>query len=436
MDQIVDLNRCGDAQNNNNMTSLAKYQDLSPQIERQARQTLEQGLSGLQFEAQLESRFEHYFNLRYLHLNRVYALAGALINSFFCFADQLVLGPAADDVLVVRVLAAVFVIGLVLLSHIGWFVQRIQMLLCLGAYSIQLSLIGIAAHAAQAGIFHYQSGTIICVVFALAVLRLQFQFALPLALMLWFSQILGMHFFMALPTTQFIELLFIHTAVTIIAAMMGFRMEYETRMNFLRQAVLRADRRNLEDARDELRKLSLIDPLTAIANRRHFDNALQSEWNRAQRDQTPLALIMLDVDHFKKYNDLYGHDQGDTCLIAVATLLRNSMRRATDTLARYGGEEFAIILANTGPHTASGIAKQLVKDVAGLKILHKGAEEPVGIVTISAGVSAILPTAESAKEQLLQAADQALYQAKRCGRNCVCEALPAGNGIDTSSATA
>ena len=175
---------------------------------------------------------------------------------------------------------------------------------------------------------------------------------------------------------------------------------------------------------DLLRALSFIDGLTGIANRRRFDEALLREWRRCARSHLPVSLVMLDVDHFKAYNDHYGHQAGDECLRAVATLLDEQMKRPGDLVARYGGEEFICLLPETDAEGATRVAERLRETVAGQRLPH--ALSPVGgHVTISLGVASAMPLGEAPPDGLTQLADRLLYEAKRAGRNRVCS-----GGID------
>jgi diguanylate cyclase (GGDEF)-like protein len=183
--------------------------------------------------------------------------------------------------------------------------------------------------------------------------------------------------------------------------------------------------RQLEQANQELERLSTLDGLTGIANRRHFDLALRREWRRAARDRSPLTVMVADLDHFKPLNDAHGHPHGDRCLKQVAEALRSALRRSGDTLARYGGEEFALILPGTGAAEALAHAEALRAAVAALRLPHGGvADHPW--VTISVGV-ATGRADELDAEALVRLADAALYGAKRAGRDR-CVALRPGEG--------
>ena len=173
-----------------------------------------------------------------------------------------------------------------------------------------------------------------------------------------------------------------------------------------------------KQAEEELRKMSHNDSLTGLFNRRHFDEALLLEWKRAVRFRQDVAVIMIDIDDFKLYNDHYGHQTGDDCLRRIAKQIRSTIARETDVVARYGGEEFVAILPITDLQTALGIAEEMRKKVEGLGITH--ANTKVGnCVTVSAGVASVIPEINHSPEDLLVSADQALYEAKYSGRNCV-----------------
>jgi diguanylate cyclase (GGDEF)-like protein len=171
----------------------------------------------------------------------------------------------------------------------------------------------------------------------------------------------------------------------------------------------------LEQLNRRLMALSETDELTGVANRRRFDEVLSMEWRRGFRTGKPLALMMIDVDWFKKYNDHYGHQAGDECLKAVAAQLGQHVHRAGDLLARYGGEEFSIIAPATSLEAVRLWAEELCVDMAALAIPHLNS--PLGKVTISIGVASMLPSHDRSPEQLLREADRALYRAKEQGRN-------------------
>ncbi len=167
---------------------------------------------------------------------------------------------------------------------------------------------------------------------------------------------------------------------------------------------------------EKLYRISLQDGLTGIANRRYFDEVLEREWQQAKRQKQPLALVMIDVDWFKHYNDTYGHVAGDQCLRQIAEVLEGVAKRATDLAARYGGEEFALILPNTDQQGAVELGKQVLLGVRNLRIRNATAVSNQ-LVTVSLGIAACIPPDHGMPDKLIVAADQALYQAKKAGRN-------------------
>ncbi|THF58055.1 diguanylate cyclase [Pseudothauera rhizosphaerae] len=185
--------------------------------------------------------------------------------------------------------------------------------------------------------------------------------------------------------------------------------------------------RKLDEANRELTRLSSADGLTGIANRRRFDETLLKEWRRCARERQPLALLLIDVDFFKPFNDNYGHQVGDECLKAVARTLADSVHRSSDLAARYGGEEFVVILPGTHETGAGIVAEAMRQAVQELGITHRfSAAAPV--VTISIGLACTVPQAgdEDGHARLLKQADEALYRAKSTGRNRVAIAPPQG----------
>lgn len=179
---------------------------------------------------------------------------------------------------------------------------------------------------------------------------------------------------------------------------------------------LRQEKANLEKEAKENYQLALVDALTGVPNRRAFDERLEVELERCRRDKTNIALLMIDVDFFKNFNDSYGHQQGDDTLIRVALIMRNCLRRPTDMLFRYGGEEFSVILADTDHEGALNTANRIMEAIQGLCIPHK--DSPFKQVTVSIGL-AVAENANINSEEFIQFADEALYKAKGEGRNQV-----------------
>jgi diguanylate cyclase (GGDEF)-like protein/PAS domain S-box-containing protein len=186
-------------------------------------------------------------------------------------------------------------------------------------------------------------------------------------------------------------------------------------------------------AEDELNRalglaesLASIDGLTGVANRRSFDEFFQGEWLRAIRARAPISLLMIDVDHFKRYNDTYGHVSGDNCLRLIVEAIGTCIHRPTDLLARYGGEEFVVVLPNTDANGAESIAEQIRTTLEMRQVPHR--DNPHGVVTVSIGCATQTPKPRSLSTELVEIADEALYRAKSAGRNCI--VLQQSHGVE------
>ena len=206
----------------------------------------------------------------------------------------------------------------------------------------------------------------------------------------------------------------------LVGAGVCYVLERRDRIMFLQARLLELEKHQLNVLTQRLDQISREDALTGLANRRHFNEAIQREWERAKRQQSPISLVFVDIDHFKFFNDSYGHLDGDRALAAVGTVLRNSVRRPGDLAARYGGEEFVILLPNTAREGAMEVARQVLNSVDQLHIPH-GASKVAPYLTASIGVATEVPSAELSPAYLIAAADAAVYSAKAAGRHRITE---------------
>jgi diguanylate cyclase (GGDEF)-like protein len=202
-------------------------------------------------------------------------------------------------------------------------------------------------------------------------------------------------------------------------------------MGFLPISILFLEQRRMDkELRESLARttvLASLDGLTNVANRRTLDSHLEEQWRLALHAQTPLALLMIDADHFKEFNDRFGHQAGDECLRAIAVTLRSLVTRPGDMVARFGGEEFAVLLPGTPLEGAQHVAEAIRAAISDLCIAHPESvqvapDAEVRHVTVSIGCAALVPRADTQLNRLVELADQALYLAKRGGRNRVCVA--------------
>ena len=171
-------------------------------------------------------------------------------------------------------------------------------------------------------------------------------------------------------------------------------------------------------AEETANQLAMLDPLTGLGNRRYFKRFLEREFQRSFRNQSPISLVELDVDHFKEYNDQHGHPAGDECLIKVGEVLRESARRPGDLAVRLGGDEFALILADTDAEGSRKVSEIIRNSIADLRLVYDGSR----MLTVSVGVASMIPHGQQTWDLLLEQADKALYRAKSAGRNRVFQA--------------
>jgi len=217
---------------------------------------------------------------------------------------------------------------------------------------------------------------------------------------------------------------YLHSAgvaiLLIVLGLLGFHLVGQIKRRLDAEAEIVRARDALEALNQTLERLSLQDGLTGLSNRRHFDMAMDKEFRRAIRSASSLALVMIDVDCFKQYNDIYGHVAGDECLRKISQVVKACQNRPGDVTARYGGEELGVLLPDTDVNEAMVIAEKIRLAIHNLGIAHVG--NSAGVVTISAGVDALVPVRDLNKPlELIQAADKALYAAKASGRDRVCD---------------
>lgn len=185
---------------------------------------------------------------------------------------------------------------------------------------------------------------------------------------------------------------------------------------------LQREQATLERLNRELSELAVRDGLTGLHNRRHFDEVLEREWHRLARARRPLSLALMDIDHFKEFNDLYGHQQGDEALQTVAQVVEAAVKRTSDVAVRYGGEEFALVLPETDAHGARQIAERIVSVLRERGIPHEGSQAGPAL-SLSIGLATLVPGAGTVPDTLVALADEALYRSKKEGRNRLSEAV-------------
>jgi diguanylate cyclase (GGDEF)-like protein len=379
----------------------------------------------LRFNEELEREFQQdYFRRYYLHM-QIAGIMGVLVFMACGILDLIWMPERAGRTWFIRLVAGVPMAVPLLLSFWEPFKQRVgerymQFFTCLVATSAVGGLIAISLNSLEPYNYYYYNAITVAMVIFFVLSRVQFKWAIFSAIIMWLTLNVGLIGFG--PTNNKLAIIVITNYVFIgsaVSALIGtFLIERTLRQNYLQSRMLSLENRDLEESNLTLQYLSAIDGLTQIANRRSLDRGMAIEWQRALRKREPIGFIMADIDHFKIFNDTYGHQAGDECLRVVALSLKDYARRPGDLVARYGGEEFALVLTNSSAEQAKIIAEQMRKKIMELTITYEKANQVH--ITASFGVASMVPGHGQANpDALILAADQAMYRAKRSGRNRV-----------------
>lgn len=375
----------------------------------------------LSWNSLLEDDFQAYYAERYRDHMALGLAVGALAMVLSVFEEYLLPPGQRALPLFIRfglVLSADLLLLLLIrrpaLAHLQ---QGILMLTTLGGAASFLLM----AYLVSSPLGRVYVDTLILIqIFGLTLLRMQFAYALVCVLVISVGSTVALALlpFPVNPGEQIIDLLLIVFA-GMLCLVANYLMERSARSDYLQQRLLELRQQDLEESNSHLEQLLRSDALTGIANRRYFNQRLDEEFRRAERGSYPLALLMLDIDCFKQYNDHYGHQAGDRTLAAVAQALASFARRPGDVAARYGGEEFALILAGSSEEDALTIAREVVAHVEGRQLPH-ATSRVCDRVTVSIGVASLQPAQGGSLPDLIARADQALYLAKAEGRNRAC----------------
>ena len=386
----------------------APVTDLEP-YESDVAHALDRGFPWMYFPAPLEQLFEreteHARSRHLVGIGILWIVLGA------AYANALYLGPASAHALTAHALrlGVVTPILIAVTFAIWWgvrpFARELLMMLANIIAPASMILLVTFAQGSDAGV--NRGALTIVLLFITVVVRLRFWFAVTACLAIVAVQI-GVPSLANVPVPGNVPLVLITIVATLIA---NYQLERESRLNYLQRLLTRIQGARLAATVVQLHDLAQRDPLTGLANRRAIDAQLEALCERGER----FAVIMVDVDVFKAFNDRYGHAIGDDCLRRVAAMLRASLRNTPDQIARIGGEEFVVVLPQTSVENARIMAERMRLAVCDLRIPHAGSPETV--VTISAGVSGSSAPASAA--EMLSGADRAMYRAKSLGRNRV-----------------
>ena len=381
------------------------------------RQLLDNRGLRLSFPKVLESEFQADYAKRYHAHMIISGLLGILAIFATGIADVLWMPEITGQLWTIRLAIAAPVLVLLMFSRTSIATRFMQPIIAFSANLFVCGLIALSLTATEPLNHYYCSSVNVVMLVVFVLSRLQFLWGLMSAALMFVVLNVGL---LIVGEVGF-KLWLINNTVFLISAgfsLIGcFLFERSLRQNYLQSRMLSFEKVDLEESNLRLQYLTAIDGLTQIANRRSLDMNLSTEWQRAMRKREPIGLVMIDVDHFKLFNDAYGHQAGDECLRGVAGALKDFARRPGDLAARYGGEEFVLILTNATAQQAKLVAERVRDKIVALAIPHQSSSH--GNVTASFGVASIIPNSQSGPEALLLAADQALYRAKEAGRNRV-----------------
>ena len=392
------------------------------EAENELRAVVERGFRFLRFPPRIENLFYGHDTPRRRKRYLILGLVAVVLYNVFCFSDMIVL---RDIYTVAWFIRLAMVTPLMFIIFLLIYLRKLERLtdpmIGLLMIIICFSILVMLLLSKDPNEIHYHTGVIIIIIFGNIVVGLRFITALVCSaiVLVLYSALLP------IATTMPPEAIINHSLVlstAIVMSLIGnYQMEAELRRVFLVSLLNRVDSIKLEQSNRILEQLSISDPLTGLYNRRYFDSALEREWRASQRSGKPLSLLYIDIDHFKSYNDTYGHKTGDTCLVRVAETIRSAARRPYDVCARYGGEEFVSLLPGTDVEQALGIAERIRTEVEGMCIANYRSDAAPNL-TVSIGLAGGMTQLIPGPYSLIDAADNAMYRAKREGRNRVCVA--------------
>lgn len=396
------------------------YQNTISDHEEDIRNCLIKGVPFLKYPLAIERLFVQYDRekrrQRYIFLG----LCAVVLYDLYCIGDKIMLPDIYHIAWFIRLcvvtplmIVTIFLINLKRLSVIQDLLASFLVIIS------TLGVIYILQTSSHPNVEHYHTGILVIVMFGNIAVRLRFLYSLGTSLAVFVIYVLSAHHFNHMSIDMVHNTGLMLLTIIILTLVTNYQMEKEARKEYLLTVLQGIDAKKLSDANKQLELLSISDSLTGLANRRFFDETLHIEWKAAIRSRYRVALIFLDIDSFKAYNDNYGHQAGDRCLGIMGQVIRESINRPRDFAARYGGEEFVILLPRTDENDAIRMAENIRKKVEQLDIEHRYSLNSSRI-TVSLGIASICPSPGTSPEILLHQADSGMYSAKERGRNRVC----------------
>ncbi len=377
------------------------------------------GVPRLGFTPSLERQFRRFLLEQTVSQARMALFISVVVFLLFGGLDLLLFPVQAGTIWRLRYLGVGPLLVLLLAASFWRLGERIfPVLITLMVWLVGLGLVGFMAITSRHDPQLYYGGFMLTTVVAYVFFGLRLPQAALAGWGLLMVYLAGDRLLVGSERVYFLHNVLGLAATNLMGMVAAYIIERQHRKVFLQSLLIEREKQQLERANARLKELSYEDGLTGIANRRHFDERFHEEWVRALRHRYPITLLMIDVDHFKAYNDREGHQAGDRCLRVLGALLRGFTKRPGDLAARYGGEEFVVILSGTAAAGGREMAENIRREVEFRAIPHPAS--PVSrVVTVSIGVATAIPGPGDSPEDLLAAADSALYTAKASGRNRV-----------------
>ena len=376
-----------------------------PDLDSQLLKQLETGTPDLRFNPFLEKEYRDFCHIQKVSRGRLAASVAFLFALAVSSLEIVLRGTIVDHIpslLPVAVLAPLF--GLILLAtYLPALGRHYELIAATGITLAGISSIYVTQIASLNGASYLLASVVLISLYACRFLGLRFGLGASLAAFLVLAHIV-IGLIVGLPMRELLYMTAILGAATVIGAVSSYNWERTMRKAFIEQRMLN--------------ELAQRDGLTGLYNRRIFDDYIQRVWRQARRDQVTVEIIFIDIDHFKVYNDLHGHQAGDDCLRKVALSISRAAKRPFDFSARYGGEEFVLVLYGPPDDYARTLPEQLRQEIIELAIRHEGSHV-APTITVSVGVALADPSSGRSLTGAIQAADEALYEAKQRGRNRV-----------------
>ena len=408
----------------NNKMPVNKQRDYIVDLEADINDSMEQGFPFLIFNRRLE---KHYLSDT-LDMRKdrfiIMGVIAVIIYNLFLITDKEMLPDIYLTAWKIR-LGIVTPAMIMVLAIMRWraFFRMVDFFIDFMIILTSVSIILFLELSHHPNVVHYHTGIILIVMFGNIVVRLRFWHAFCVSWLTFLLYVLTVSRITLMPLPVMINSSVVMFSAIIFSLIANYQMENDLRWNYLRNLLKEIETIGLEKDKEALESLSSSDVLTGLANRRHFDTLLDTEWRMGIRNGTPLSIIFLDVDDFKAYNDHYGHHAGDVCLQKIAAVIQRSVNRPHDLCARYGGEEFIVLFPDTSQESALQVAEKIRKSIE-LEDLPHSYSRATSHVTISIGVASITPQMGMSQNSLVEMADHALYKAKELGRNQVRVYMP------------